>query len=226
MSNLLNTTLPYNNKNTLIDKYNIKNFLSEINNDEVEQTDLDINFNINIYRRAFVHRSYCTRKNENFIDGNVNCPDEKQFESVRLCWLNQWGVWDYYTFNKKSTTKTTSKEKTYQQLEGTWNDRVYSIGGFRGGKKTFRRNSTESISINTDFVKEEYNTVFQELINSPEVFMLKGFQTDVTDSVLNQYVVPVRLTTKDFTTKTISNDSLIQYSFNIEKSLTLRTQSI
>lgn len=76
MSNLLNTTLPYNNKNTLIDKYNIKNFLSEINNDEVEQTDLDINFNINIYRRAFVHRSYCTRKNENFIDGNVNCPDD------------------------------------------------------------------------------------------------------------------------------------------------------
>ena len=157
---------------------------------------------------------------------NVNCPDEKQFESIRLCWLNQWGVWDYYTFNKKSTTKINSQETTYQQLEGTWNERVYSIGGFRGGKKTFRRNSTESIAINTDFVTEDYNTVFQELINSPEVFMLKGFQTDVTDSVLNQYVVPVRLKTKDFTTKTISNDKLIQYSFNIEKSLTLRTQSI
>jgi hypothetical protein len=56
--------------------------------------------------------------------------------------------------------------------------------------------------------------------------MLKGFQTDVADSVLNQYVVPVRLTTTDFTTKTISNDKLIQYSFNIEKSLTLRTQSV
>ena len=75
MSNLLNTNLPYNNKNILIDKFNIINFLSEINNDEVEQTDLDINFNINIYRRAFVHRSYCTRKNENFLDSNVNCPN-------------------------------------------------------------------------------------------------------------------------------------------------------
>ena len=31
--------------------------------------------NIDIYRKAFVHKSYCTRKNENVLNGNVNCPD-------------------------------------------------------------------------------------------------------------------------------------------------------
>lgn len=76
MSNLLNTTLPYNNLNILIDICDVKKFLSEINNDEVVKTDLNINFNLNIYRRAFLHRSYCTRKNENFIDGNLNCPTD------------------------------------------------------------------------------------------------------------------------------------------------------
>ena len=157
---------------------------------------------------------------------NVNCDDERQYESIRLCWLNQWGVWDYYTFTKKSIKKINAKETTYTQLEGTWNERTYSIDGFRGGKKTFRRNSTESISINTDFVKEEYNTVFEELINSPEVYLLKGFQTDLSDPVLNQYVVPVRVTTKSFVSKTVANDKLIQYKFDIEKSLNLRTQSI
>jgi len=35
----------------------------------------DVN-NINIYRRAFVHKSYCRRKNENFLNGNVNCPPD------------------------------------------------------------------------------------------------------------------------------------------------------
>lgn len=29
---------------------------------------------INLYRKAMVHRSYCTRKNENFVEGNVQCP--------------------------------------------------------------------------------------------------------------------------------------------------------
>ena len=157
---------------------------------------------------------------------NLNCPDQRQYESIRLCWLNQWGVWDYYTFTKKSIKKINAKETTYTQLEGTWNERTYSIDGFRGGKKTFRRNSTESISVNTDFVKEEYNTVFEELINSPEVYLLKGFQDDLSDPVLNQYVVPVRVTTKSFVSKTVANDKLIQYKFDIEKSLNLRTQSI
>lgn len=30
--------------------------------------------NIGIYRTSMVHKSYCTRKNENFESGNVNCP--------------------------------------------------------------------------------------------------------------------------------------------------------
>lgn len=30
--------------------------------------------NINLFRNAFVHKSYCTRKNENFAEGNTQCP--------------------------------------------------------------------------------------------------------------------------------------------------------
>ena len=32
---------------------------------------------------------------------SVNCPESKNYEPIRLCWLNQWGAWDYYTFTKK-----------------------------------------------------------------------------------------------------------------------------
>lgn len=156
---------------------------------------------------------------------NVNCPDGKGFESIRLCWLNQWGVWDYYTFRKKSIRTISTKGSTYQQLAGTWNESIYRLDGFKGGKKTFRVNATEKISMNTDLISEDDNVIFEELINSPEVYQLEGFQTD-TFSALNQYVTPVRLTTSSFTKKTIANDKLIQYTFEIEKSKTLRTQSI
>lgn len=56
--------LPYNPNNKLIDNNILKKLFknySEVNN-------------IDIFRNAFVHRSYCTRKNENFVNGNVNCP--------------------------------------------------------------------------------------------------------------------------------------------------------
>tara|TARA_R100000458_G_C8277115_1_gene252556 strand:- start:2817 stop:4286 length:1470 start_codon:yes stop_codon:yes gene_type:complete len=157
---------------------------------------------------------------------DLNCPDLKNYESIRLCWLNQWGAWDYFTFTKKSTRNISTQGSTYSQLEGTWNQRVYRNYGYKGGKKSFRVNALEKITMNTDFVSEDFNTIFEELVNSPEVYMLDGFQTDAAQAVLNTYVTPVRLTTSNFTKKTVANDKLIQYTFEIEKSKTLRTQSI
>mgnify|MGYP003668510707 FL=1 len=69
--------------------------------------------------------------------------------------------------------------------------------------------------------------MFEELTNSPEVYILKGHETTVANTdTLNRYVTPTTLRTSSFTKKTIANDKLIQYTFEIEKSKTLRTQSI
>ena len=157
---------------------------------------------------------------------NINCPNLKGFESIRLCWLNQWGAWDYYTFTQKSVRSISTKGSTYEQLAGTWNEASYRVDSYKGGKKAFRVNATEKITMNTDFVSESENDMFEELINSPEVYILEGYQTDGTFSALNQYVKPVRLTTSSFTKKTVANDKLIQYTFEVEKSKTLRTQSV
>jgi hypothetical protein len=158
---------------------------------------------------------------------NINCPSLKGFEPIRLAWMNQWGAWDYYTFNMKSTKMISTKGSTYQQLEGSWNKSAYRIDSFKGGKKAFRVNATEKITMNTDFVNESESEWFEELINSPEVYILKGYNDVVeTSSALNQYVTPVRLTTSSFTKKTVANDKLMQYTFEVEKAKTLRTQSV
>tara|TARA_R110002020_G_scaffold10145_1_gene39271 strand:- start:138 stop:1553 length:1416 start_codon:yes stop_codon:yes gene_type:complete len=158
---------------------------------------------------------------------NLNCPNERQYESVRLCWLNQWGAWDYYTFVLKSTKTINTSNTTYSQLQGTWNESKYRSYGHKGGKKTFRVNATESISINTDYISENDNTILQELVNSPEIYMLKGYK-DITETnfLKTEYVTPVTLKTSSHTTKTIANDKLIQYSFEIEFTKTLKTQSV
>ena len=163
---------------------------------------------------------------------NVNCPTLKGYEPIRLCWLNQWGAWDYYTFTMKSTKMISTKGSTYQQLEGSWNESTYKINGFKGGKKAFRVNANEKITMNTDFVNESESEWFEELINSPEVYILEGFQSDLnytgtlTIPAMNQYVTPARLTTSSYTKKTVANDKLMQYTFEVEKSKTLRTQSV
>ena len=140
--------------------------------------------------------------------------------------MNQWGAWDYYTFTKKSTKTISTKGTTYTQLQGTWNESLYRLDTYKGGKKALRRNATERISMNTGFVKEDDNVMFEELTNSPEVYLLEGYQTDITFSALNKYVTPVTLSSSSFTRKTVANDKLIQYSFDVEKTKMLRTQSV
>ena len=170
----------------------------------------------------------------------VNCPEQlkggssafpatprKGYEPIRLCWLNQWGAWDYYTFTLKSTKTISTRGTTYNQLGGSWNNEVYRYQMHKGGKKTFRVNAIEKLKINTDYITEEEAVWLEELMNSPETYMLlRGFDTDSNNSIFNDYICPARLLTKSNIRKTVANDKLIQYTFEIEKSKTLRTQSI
>ena len=64
---------------------------------------------------------------------HINCTDTKGYESIRLTWLIQWGGWDYYTLNKKSTRSISTSGSTYTQSSGTWNEGIYRTHGYKGG---------------------------------------------------------------------------------------------
>lgn len=63
------STLPYNPSNRLIGDDGVRALLSKFGVTDAHR-------DLGLYRKSFVHKSYCTRKNENFVDGNVNCPDD------------------------------------------------------------------------------------------------------------------------------------------------------
>mgnify|MGYP003625542921 CR=1 FL=1 len=159
----------------------------------------------------------------------LNCPSGLGYEPIRLTWLNQWGVWDYYTFTQKSVKSISTNRAPYTQISGTWNETKLSINGYQGGRKNFRVNTSERIKMNTDFVTEAEGVWLEELINSPEVYILNGFDdTEVApyDTITNKYVEPVTLTTSSYTKKTRANDKLMQYTIEVERSKNRRTQAV
>ena len=157
---------------------------------------------------------------------NIICDNQRGYEGIRLTWLNQWGTWDYYTFNMKSTKSIKTKRISYTQQEGTWNESTFKINGYKGGKKNFKVNSTERIKLNTGFVTEAEGVWFEELINSNEVYIVNGFSTDEYRTITNKYIEPVTLRTSSYTRKTIANDKNMQYTIEIEKSKMKRTQAV
>ena len=62
---------PYNEKNKILNEDNLMKLLIPYDTDKF--------YDINFYRRAFIHKSYVTRKNENYETGNINCPNDCMF---------------------------------------------------------------------------------------------------------------------------------------------------
>ena len=58
---------PFNPLNKLVTKEDVQMILIEHG---VDYSPKDIS----LYNKAFLHRSYCTRKNDNVITGNTECP--------------------------------------------------------------------------------------------------------------------------------------------------------
>jgi ribonuclease-3 len=61
---------PYNNKNVILTE---ENLIEIFKNNGLENIKIK---NINLYRVAFVHKSYCTMKNHDFDKSNANCPSD------------------------------------------------------------------------------------------------------------------------------------------------------
>jgi ribonuclease III len=61
---------PYNPKNILLQEEDLRKLFDDNGLSGVQFK------NINLYRVAFVHKSYCTMKNTDFDKSNVNCPDD------------------------------------------------------------------------------------------------------------------------------------------------------
>tara|TARA_B100000795_G_scaffold219317_1_gene173609 strand:- start:24143 stop:25066 length:924 start_codon:yes stop_codon:yes gene_type:complete len=62
--------LPYNSKNILLEDINLRSLFDNNGLKTIKYK------NINLYRVAFVHKSYCTMKNTDFDKSNLKCPSD------------------------------------------------------------------------------------------------------------------------------------------------------
>jgi hypothetical protein len=154
----------------------------------------------------------------------INIISDCQYEPIRLAWLNKYGVWDYYTFMKKSVRTLNTTRTNYQKLRGTWNTKNFNVNRATGGMRNYQVKSIEKIRINTDYILETEAVWLEQLMTSSNVFIVKDYFLSTGVNIVNAFVEPVHVTDSSFIKKTVANDKLIQYTFNIDKSLDIRTQ--
>jgi hypothetical protein len=107
-------------------------------------------------------------------------------------------------FNLKSVERLNTSGETYKANVVNFDTLTYDT--YKPQVAQYNKLGKESITLNTNYLSEEYNEVIKQLMMSEQVWLTK-----LTDTELVLGVIP---TTQSVTYKTSLNDRLVQYTID------------
>lgn len=132
----------------------------------------------------------------NYICENLHTTHDIHF-------INKFGALQKITFFKRSEKQLKIKDKTFRSNTLDIANENYSIS--RGQSKRYSVTAESTITMNTGFVDESFNSVIEQMLMSEDIWINYENQT-----------LPVIPTSKSLKYKTNLNDKLINYSFDFD----------
>ena len=129
------------------------------------------------------------------------------YDPIRVTFVNKYGALQDLWFDKKSMNSINIESNDYKAS-------VMDFSSTPTYDTTAHQNrvldlvGTESITMNTGYIDEEYNEVFRQLMLSEQVWM-----TRLTDT---EEVLPLRPKTQSLQFKTRTNDKLVNYTVEFD----------
>ena len=134
--------------------------------------------------------------------------DECKYEPKKVTFINKFGALQDMFFFKKSVEKMNVKKESYKSnIINSSN--TYSISSHVNRESNVV--GSESISLSSGFLSEEYNEVFKQGMLSEKVWI-----TNVNNGV--EQVLPLNVKTSNITYKTSLNDRLVEYTIDFDNS--------
>ena len=127
------------------------------------------------------------------------------FDFVTLSFLNQYGVKDYFTFDRRNTKTVTSNRNKYTKMLGSWSDTSFTIDQHGRGRTVFSTESTTRMSIQSNWMSDEMSKWLQEAFTSPSVMIYVDGDWE-----------PCVITTQSYEEKTYARNRMFQHSIEVE----------
>lgn len=131
-----------------------------------------------------------------------------KYTPVRILWKNRYGQFDFFNFYMKNIQTIETEQRTYQPQLGSWESSTLSYNNYQTAKQRYIVDSNETITVNTDFVSQDYNSIFKQLLVTDEVYWFYDQP--------NNLVKPLTIKSNSILFKTGVNDKLIQYTFTFD----------
>jgi hypothetical protein len=133
----------------------------------------------------------------------VNNVCEPKYTPYKITFINKLGaLQDLYFFKKATETFNVTDEK-YRR--NNINTASLSYNTYSGQQQRQNVNGTTSLSLNTGYVREDFNSAIEELFLSENAWIRFENKT-----------LPIIAKSKSFTHKTVLNDKLINHTVNFD----------
>ncbi len=127
------------------------------------------------------------------------------FDPITVSFVNQYGVKDYYTFDRRNTYNQGIKRNNYSQVLGSWSDATFSIDQHGRGQRTFSTQIETRMTMSSYWMNDAESKWLEELFSSPHIQVYY-------DGVWE----PAVITSSRYSQKTNSRDGLFQHTLEIQ----------
>ena len=130
----------------------------------------------------------------------------QKYPNVRIKWKNRFGQFDYFNFDMINRQSFSTTNRSYQPQLGSWEGTSLSYQNYDSSNLNYIVDSKQSISVNTDWISEDYNEILKQLMVSEEIYWITNEATGA--------LMPITIATETIVFKTGVVDKTIQYGFD------------
>ena len=134
---------------------------------------------------------------------------KQKYPNVRLKWKNAFGQFDWFNFDMVNRQSFTTTNRSYQPQIGSWEGPTLSYQNYDSSNLNYIVDSKETITVNTDWVSQDYNNIFKQLLVSEEIYWISDEATNTLE--------PITISTNTIEFKTGVVNKLIQYQFDFNR---------
>ena len=145
---------------------------------------------------------------------NVVC--EQKYPNIQLMWKNRYGCFDYFNFDMVNRKSFEVNRSQYQPQIGTYNSTQLDYGSYESSILNYLVDTKEAISVNTNWVSEDYNDIFKQLLVSDEIYWIYDPEIYSYYGSAGGGIKPITIKTNTIQFKTGVNDKVIQYTFDFD----------
>ena len=134
-----------------------------------------------------------------------------KYDPQRITFVNKYGQFQDLWFLLKKTLTTDTMKETFQGINLTSGGSSTTYDTTKPTKVVFNKEAKERISLNSGYYPEGYNAVFEQLLESEQIWI------QTLSAVGTTQYLPLNVITSSFTKKTKLNDRLIDYTIEFEE---------